>query len=72
MDLSSILALVIGNVAIIFPLFLWNRSEARADIRHMDTKLESTRELVRAIHEEVRDFHRRLYSLEEKRIKNDR
>ncbi len=29
-------------------MFFWNRSESRADIRHMDTKLESTRELVRA------------------------
>jgi len=37
--------------------FFWNRSESRSDIRHMDTKLESTRELVRAIHDEMKDFH---------------
>lgn len=41
-------------------LFTWNRSESRADIRHMDAKLESTRELVRAIHDEVKDFHIKL------------
>jgi hypothetical protein len=35
----------------------------------MDTKLESTRELVRAIHDEMKDFHMRLYSLEEKNKK---
>jgi hypothetical protein len=41
-------------------LFTWNRSESRADIRHMDSKLESTRELVRAIHDEMKDFHNKL------------
>ena len=47
-------------------LFFWNRTESRADIRHMDTKLESTRELVRAIHDEMKDFHIRLCSIEER------
>ena len=47
-------------------LFFWNRSESRADIRHMDLKLESTRELVRAIHDEMKDFHARLCTLEER------
>ncbi len=41
-------------------LFFWNRSESRADIRHMDAKLEATRELVRAIYDESKDFHARL------------
>jgi hypothetical protein len=49
----------------IIPLFLWNRSESRADVRHTDAKLESTRELVRAIHDEMRDFHDRLIKIEE-------
>lgn len=44
----------------VFGCFFWNRSESRADIRHMETKLESTRELVRAIHDEMKDFHSRL------------
>jgi hypothetical protein len=65
----NILMLILGNAAIILPLFLWNRSESRADIRHMDAKLESTRELVRAIHDEMRDFHNRLYDLEKGRVK---
>lgn len=50
-------------------MFFWNRSESRSDIRHMDAKLESTRELVRAIHDEMRDFHSRLCSIEERRGK---
>lgn len=66
-DLTSILALVLGNAAFIIPLFLWNRSESRADIRHMDAKLESTRELVRAIYDEMKDFHNRLCKIEESR-----
>lgn len=48
-------------------LFAWNRTESRTDMRHMDSKLEANRELVRAIHEEVKDFHAKLYALEEKR-----
>jgi len=67
MGLEQIFALILGNSALIIPLFLWNRSEARADIRHMDAKLESTRELVRAIHDEMKDFHSRLCKIEEKR-----
>ncbi len=65
----DIFALILGNAALIIPLFLWNRSESRADIRHMDSKLESTRELVKAIHDEMRDFHERLCKIEEKNKK---
>lgn len=60
----TILGVFIANAAMIIPLFLWNRAEARADVRHTDAKLESTRELVRAIHDEVKDFHERLIKIE--------
>lgn len=50
-------------------LFFWNRSESRADYRHMDEKLEATRELVRAIYDECKDFHNRLCKIEEKNKK---
>ena len=52
-----------------FGLFLWNRSESRQDIRHMDARLEATRELVRAIYDESRDFHARLCVIEERNRK---
>jgi hypothetical protein len=39
----------------VFGLFIWNRSESRSDIRHMDNKLDANRELVRAIHLETKD-----------------
>jgi hypothetical protein len=45
-------------------LFFWNRSESRADYRHMDSKLEATRELVRAIYDENKSFHARLCDIE--------
>ena len=44
----------------VFGLFVWNRTESRADIRHMDTKLDAQRNLIMAIHDEMRDFHGRL------------
>lgn len=62
----TILGVFIANAAMIVPLFLWNRAESRADNRHNDAKLESTRELVRAIHAEVKDFHERLLEIENK------
>jgi len=64
---SQMLTLILGNAAVIIPLFLWNRSESRADIRHIDARLESTRELVRAIYDESKDFHTRLCDIERAR-----
>ncbi len=69
MNIEQILALIVGNGALIIPLFLWNRSESRADIRHMDAKLDATRELVRAIYEESKEFHARLCAIEERNKK---
>lgn len=63
----SVLGVFIANSAMIIPLFLWVRSESRADYRHTEAKLESTRELVRAIHDEVKNFNSRLLEIETKR-----
>ena len=65
----TVLGVFIANAALILPLFLWVRAEARADARHTDQKLESTRELVRAIYEESKDFHSRLCRIEENKGK---
>lgn len=64
MQFTLFLVAIVGMFLTIIGMFLWNRSESRTDIRHMDAKLESTRELVRAIHNEVKDFHSRLISIE--------
>lgn len=61
-------------------LWLWSRTESRNDYRHMDIKLESTRVLVQAIHDdgrtfreamssEMKDFHYRLLEIEREKIK---
>lgn len=69
MDWAQFLTLFIALLG----MFFWNRSESRQDIRHIDAKLEATRELVRAIYDESKDFHNRLLSLEEKyKIKNEK
>lgn len=64
--IATVLGVFIANASLVIPLFLWNRSESRADMRHMDAKLESTRELVRAIYDESKDFHNRLIAIEER------
>lgn len=46
-------------------LFIWNRAENRSDMRHMDAKIDSMRELVNAIHLEMKDFHTRLLLIQE-------
>jgi hypothetical protein len=61
----TILGVFIANAALIIPMFLWVRAESRADYRHVEAKLESTKELVRAIYEESKDFHNRLCLIEQ-------
>jgi hypothetical protein len=65
MEWAQFLILIIT----ILGMFFWNRSESRKDIRYMDSKLESTRELVRAIYDESKDFHNRLCAIEERNKK---
>ena len=58
MDWTQVLTLVASNVA----LFLWARSESRADTRMMLGMIES-------IQKEIKDFHGRLCAIEEKNKK---
>ncbi|HUD02348.1 MAG TPA: hypothetical protein VMR37_08455 [Rhabdochlamydiaceae bacterium] len=78
MDWIQFIIFVLGNMVFALTLWLWNRTESRADNRHMDNKLESTRALVQAIHEdgrtfresmaaEMKDFHYRLLEIERNR-----
>lgn len=59
-------------------LFIWNRTESRTDMRHLETLLTSQRSLVDAIRqdgqqfrtammEETKDFHKRLCEIEAKK-----
>jgi len=51
-------------------LFVWNRSESREDVRNLQTLINEnrieTQSTLNAIHAEMKDFHGRLCSLEEK------
>ena len=64
MDLNQgwlqILSLFLANAALI----IWFRSESRNDWRHMYAKVEA---YMRAIQEEIKDFHGRLCAIEEGR-----
>ena len=73
MDWTQFILFFIG----VFGLFIWNRAESRTDVRHMDNKLESNRNLsiqihqenrqiLEAIREDIKEFHGRLCALEEK------
>lgn len=57
-------------VASFLGLFIWNRTESRADIRHMDNRLDSNhrenQQTIQAIREDIKDFHGRLCSIEER------
>jgi len=67
----QILVIGFGNLAWMLPLFLWVRSEARSDARQFNQEnRELRRELIdcmRSIDQEIKDFHGRLCSIEEKR-----
>jgi len=62
LDFTDILTLILGNAALIIPLFLWNRSESRADARMMLAMVDS-------IQKEIKDFHGRLCTIEERNRK---
>jgi len=47
-------------------LFFWNRSESRNDTRHMEAIAKGNSDMILAIHQEIKDFHGRLCSLEER------
>lgn len=55
MDWTQVLTIVGSNMA----LFLWARSESRADYRGLQA-------MICAIQEEIKDFHGRLCAIEER------
>jgi hypothetical protein len=71
-SLASILTSIVcmGST---FAIFLWARSESRADYRALDIKMDAnrieTRALIDAIHQEMKDFHGRLCAIEERNKK---
>lgn len=68
MDWSQVLTILGGNMA----LFLWATRQARSDFLHLDRKLEENRketnQIVRAIQEEIKEFHSRMVEERNKKI----
>jgi hypothetical protein len=64
MEWAQLFVLVFGNLAVILPMWLWSRSEARADARRSDEQnIQLRREMIdimRSMEQENRDFHGRL------------
>jgi hypothetical protein len=58
MDWTQLAVFIIS----VFGLFIWNRTESRSDMRHILSILDS-------IQAEMKDFHGRLCSLEERNRK---
>lgn len=63
MEWYHILAMVLGNAALILPLWLWNRAESRSDQRHMEIWVKAALDGIR---DEMKDFHGRLCAIEER------
>lgn len=69
MQWEQVLTILGGNLA----MFLWAMRQSRSDYLHQDKKLEDqrreTNQLIKAIQEEIKDFHNRLCSIEERNRK---
>lgn len=63
-DWLQVIVLLFGNVAWVLPLWLWNRTESRADQRQMLSIVQAiqkeSRDFQTAIMQEMKDFHGRL------------
>ena len=68
-EFIGIVSIFLANAGLI----AWFRSESRNDWRHIDAQMRQmdaqTNAQIRAIHEEIKDFHGRLCAIEEKNKK---
>jgi hypothetical protein len=62
MDWIQFTIFVLGNMMFTLTLWLWNRTEARADNRR-------ALDLIEAIRQDMKDFHGRLCAIEERNKK---
>jgi len=73
MEWYHILGIVIGNWVVIFPLWSWEKSESNADRREAAAQRDDDRReilgIIKSIQEEMKDFHERLCSIEERNRK---
>jgi hypothetical protein len=67
MDWTQVLTIFGGNIA----MFLWAVRQGRSDFLHLDKKIDENRRenmnFLKAIQDEMKDFHNRLCKIEEGR-----
>ncbi len=71
-NLSLVISIGLGVFTIVgsmIAMMLWVRGEANSDRRDIVNLIVAIKEDVAAIREEMRDFHNRLCSIEERRVK---
>jgi len=63
------MGIIIAMGAIVVTLFLWSRGEANADRRDIVNLIVAIKEDVQLVQLEMKDFHNRLCSIEERKRK---
>lgn len=66
MDWIQFTVFILGNMVFTLTLWLWNRTEARADRREACADRRDILNLIRSIEAEMKDFHGRLIAIEER------
>lgn len=69
MEWTHVAAIIASNFALMgvaITLFLWSRSESRADHRSLESW---TKDMLASIQSEMKDFHGRLCAIEERNRK---
>lgn len=61
------MGIIIALGALVLTLFFWNRGEANSDRRDMVSLVVAIKDDIQAIQLEMKDFHNRLVSIEERR-----
>ncbi len=69
MEWTQVLTIAGANIA----MFLWSVRQSNTFYLHLDKKMDDnkreTNSLIHAIHNEMKDFHERLFKLEQERNK---
>lgn len=60
--LVLVITIIVGNISLVLPLWLWNRSESTADRREVMSVL-------REMKDEMKDFHSKLLVLEDRYLR---
>ena len=66
MEWAQILTMIGANLAAVISMFLWARREAGEDRKESTRQHDRALDIIQEIQKEMKDFHGRLCSIEEK------